>query len=720
MKNFKKFLALSCSAVLTASALSGCASTEDPNASSEEITVIQEALDGLEDVADLVKHSATAGKEETVYAILNANGDQEQTIVSNWLKNPDGAAALEDVSELTDIKIVKGSAEYTQEKGSNQILWSNDGSDIYYQGTSTKELPVDVHISYELDGVPVTAKELSGASGHLKMTFTYTNHLSKQVTIQGRSQTIYQPFFMVSGMMLDNEKAQNVTVDHGSTVNSGDDTIVFGIAVPGLKESLGLNNAKDENGKPLDLDLPETVTVEADVTDFSLMMTLTLASNNALSQLGFDEIDSIDDLKADIEQLSDGMDELLDGSSRLTDGVSKLKDGAGSLSSGTNTLAAGASSLAGGAQEVSDGAAKVNNGAAALKNGTQELKDKVPELSGGISTLAAGSQKLSGGIQKLTSKNETLVQGSSALSQNLSVLNNSLSSDEAAAKLKTLVEGSDSFKQGLSDASGNLSLIKKGYDYSSDELSALLAGLSAYAEGLNATKDPASMAYAGYIQTLIEAYKGLYDKLSAVSSGISTLSSTYGDINDGIGETAESINSAAQAVSQLASGASDLNKGVSDYVNGVNDVADGIKTLDTGISTLTQKVPQLAGGIDQLASGAMDLASGSASLAQGASQVASGAEQVNSGSSSLNSGAASLFNGISELSDGASDLKAGISKFNDEGIQKLVNLINEDLETYFDRFKALQDYAKEYTTYSGCDSSVECSVKFIYKTGAIK
>ena len=260
MKNQKKFIALFLSTTLIISLLSGCSSTD--TADSDEITPIQDALSDWDGISDLVNHSSTSGKEETVYVLLSADGTMEQTIVSEWLKNPNGSSTLTDKTSLSDITVVKGDAQYSRKDSGNQIVWTNNGGDIYYQGNSDKELPVDVHISYELDGKKVTADELSGASGHLKITFTYTNKLSKVLSIHGKKQIIYQPFVMLSGMIFDNNKAKNVIIDHGNIVNTGDDTVVLGLAFPGLQESLGLDTLSDDEGSSVNFDIPEEVTVE--------------------------------------------------------------------------------------------------------------------------------------------------------------------------------------------------------------------------------------------------------------------------------------------------------------------------------------------------------------------------------------------------------------------------------------------------------------------------
>ena len=349
----------------TAAALSAQQSAEESAAeTSLEDTAISLLTSG--------GHSDEAGKEETVYVVADANGNPQQTIVENWLKNADGSDELTDKTNLTDIENTKGDEDYT-ENADGTITWNAGGSDIYYQGKTDKELPVDVHVTYELDGREVTPEELAGASGHVVITFSYTNNTARQTVVDGKSCTIYQPYVMVSGLLLDNDKASNVTVTNGKTVNDGDRTVVVGMAMPGLTESLGLADVAD--GK---IDVPEDVTVEADVTDFSLLTTLTLASGDALKELGLDDVADLDDLESKIDELTDGSTKLVDGTSEFSDYMGQLSDAAGQLN---------------------DGATDVDTYMNALSDGLSTLQSAVTGLPDGASKLLAGTEALSAALK---------------------------------------------------------------------------------------------------------------------------------------------------------------------------------------------------------------------------------------------------------------------------------------------------------------------------------
>ncbi len=307
--------------------------------------------------------SSDAGKEETVYVFTDANGNPQKTLVSNWLKNPDGSSTLTDTSDLRDITNVEGDETYTQ--SGNQLTWQADGSDIYYQGTSSKQAPVSVKLSYKLDGKDISADDLAGKSGHVTIRFDYENNATKNVTINGKNEEIKVPFAMVSGVVLPVDNFKNITVTNGRVLSEGKSNIVVGMAFPGLKESLNMDSAsfKDNIG---DYNIPEYVEISADATDFSLGMTLTVASTDVISQLK-----DAQDGKIDTSSITDSINELTDASQQLVDGTQQLKDGTAKLRTGTNDLTSGGGKLKDGAGELASG---LNTFDATLKSNLSSTK----------------------------------------------------------------------------------------------------------------------------------------------------------------------------------------------------------------------------------------------------------------------------------------------------------------------------------------------------------
>ena len=317
-------------------------------------------------------------KDETVYVLAGADGSVKKIIVSDWIKNQLSSATVTDKSDLNNIENVKGDESYSV-NGDNMKVWDAQGNDIYYQGDIQKELPVGMSVSYTLDGKTISADELAGKSGKVTIRFDYDNRQYETVQINGTNQRIYVPFAMLTGMILDNDCFSNVQVSNGKLVNDGDRTVVAGLAFPGLQENLALS--RDQ------LSIPDYVEVTADVKNFSLGMTVTLACNDVFSQIDDVNFTTADGATASIGKLTDAMTQLLDGSSALYDGLSTLLDKSKELATGVEELAAGA-------KAIRDGAGSVDEGTAALKAG-------LAELSTGLNTLSSNSEALNEGAEKV-------------------------------------------------------------------------------------------------------------------------------------------------------------------------------------------------------------------------------------------------------------------------------------------------------------------------------
>ena len=245
-------------------------------------------------------------KEETVYVNADANGAVKLITVSDWLKNAGTTESLKDVSELDGIKNIKGEETFS-ESGDN-LTWDTNGADIYYQGTTEKELPVSVKLTYYLDGKKISPSELKGKSGHLKIKIDYTNNTKKSVNVSGKSEELSSPFVMMTGMILPNETFSNVAIDNGKVVSDGNRNIVLGFAVPGMKESLGMNDFSQSSSQ---VSLPESLEISADVTDFTMSSTYTVALSDILEDLNVKEIVDYSSLQSALDELENAALELV-------------------------------------------------------------------------------------------------------------------------------------------------------------------------------------------------------------------------------------------------------------------------------------------------------------------------------------------------------------------------------------------------------------------------
>lgn len=484
-------------------------------------------------------------KDETVYVLARADGSVEKIIVSDWVQNARGDAQLNDVTRLANIENVKGNETCTL-GGDGSCVWDARGNDIYYQGSMDGELPVSVAVSYTLDGVAISPEELAGKSGRVTIRFDYANSQYETVDINGKQEKVYVPFALLTGVVMDNQVFTNVSVSNGKLINDGDRTIVAGLALPGLQDSLGL--ARDT------LDLPEYVEITADAENFALEATVTLAANglfnDAASEAG--DFDGLDELDGKLEELIDAMEQLMDGSSRLYDGLCALLDSSRELVSGVDKLAAGTAQLQQGAEGLSAGAAQLQAGAASLSQGLDQLAGQNDALNGGAAQVfqnllsTANTQLKAAGVQApaLTADNYAQVlegviasAGGSPAGQQVAALKASLDSYNGFYQgLQQYTAGVAQAQAGAGELNTGIGSVKNGADSLSagagqlyDGALAIQKGAPALIDGVTRLRDGAMELNDGLkefdeqgVQKLVDAFGGdlgaLMDRLDAVKA----------------------------------------------------------------------------------------------------------------------------------------------------------------------------------------------------------
>ena len=313
------------------------------------------------------KASAKPTKEETVYAKIDGSGSVKSVTVSDQLKNISDSSKLEDISDLKDIVNVKGDEAFSAMGKS--VVWDTADSDICYQGSTSKELPVGIKITYKLDGKDISDAELKGKSGHVAIRYTYENKSGSK----GKAAT---PFMMATGLLMDEDVFKNVTVENGRLISDGERNMVIGYGLPAMKDILGIEEK--------DLDIPDYFEIEADVTEYEPVEGMTIATNSIFNDLDTDRFDSLDELK-------DSMNELQDASSQLVSGSGELKNGIDTLLASSGTLTDGIDQLVSGGGELQAGTNELANGGNALADGNARLADGTGLLLDGTRTLASGA-----------------------------------------------------------------------------------------------------------------------------------------------------------------------------------------------------------------------------------------------------------------------------------------------------------------------------------------
>lgn len=759
-KTTKKILAIClCAALCLGGAGMAFAQASSKKADDQPVSAAQQAAELQQKIS----------KDETVYVLTGADGSVKKIIVSDWLKNELGSASVADKSDLSDIENVKGDESYTI-NGDNMTVWDAQGNDIYYQGNIQKELPVGLSVRYYLDGKSVSPEELKGKSGKVTIRFDYENRQYETVQINGVNQRIYVPFAMLTGMILDNDTFQNVQITNGKLVNDGDRTVVVGLAFPGLQENLNLSRD--------DLSIPDSVEITADVTNFSLGMTVTLACNDLFSQLGDVDLTSLDSTSA-LDQLTGAMDQLLNGSSALYEGLSTLLDKSGELVSGVEELAQGAAAIKSGADSVDDGAAQLKAGLADLSSGLNTLSANSEALNSGakqvfnslLETAATQIRTKGLNVPDLTIENyaeelntliksldETTVyetalkQVTDAVEAQRPVITQKVTeavrqqvetkvtaavrqqvTEEVTAAVQQQVTATvtDTVQQQVAEqviqAAANMS--KADYD------AAVAAGIipQQTQDAVNAAiqAQMGSEAVQSKIAENVSAQMASEAVQSKITENIDTqisseaVQATITENTDAQMQT-EAIQATIQQQTELQ-----VQKAISE--NMASDaVQSQLKKASEGAQTLIALKASLddyntfylglltyTGGVDDAAAGANALYAGADQLKDGTAQLRAGAAQLYNGVLQLQDGTPALVSGVTQLKDGAMQLSEGLQQFNRDGIQKLVNLLQNDVGDLSARVQATIDVSKDYRSFAGISDDAEGQVKFIYRTDEI-
>ena len=260
--NLKKIMCVLLCASMLAS-FSACSKKND--GSTDEPTTAPSQSDTTKVSYDTAATSYK--KNETVYVNMASTGEVTSKVVTDWLHTDKAQTYIDDKTDLSDIKNVKSNVEPVKNKDGS-YRWNMETTDLYYRGTTEKELPISIGITYYLDGKQIEPKKLAGKKGQVKLVITVNNLSKKTVKVSGKDTTVYTPFIVAGGMILPEDNFSNVTVENGKTIGDGTKEIALMVGAPGLKESLNLN---DEMLKQLgDFNFSNTYTITADTEKFEL------------------------------------------------------------------------------------------------------------------------------------------------------------------------------------------------------------------------------------------------------------------------------------------------------------------------------------------------------------------------------------------------------------------------------------------------------------------
>ena len=602
-------------------------------------------------------------KDETVYSKLDNEGNNYKTIVSTHIENKENAELINDISDLLNIKNTSSDATYTQD--GNKFVWNANKSDIYYQGETSKELPIECKIKYELDGKEVSSNEIAGKSGKVKVTVQYTNKEERTVDINGKKVKMYVPFVVVAGTIIENENARNIEVSSGKVIDDGTKSVVVGMAMPGLQESLGLSKN--------DVEIPSDVEITMDATNFETSSIISYVTPKVLEEDDLKIFDKLDDVYSQVNTLQKSMNQIQDGANTLADGTTELANGA-------NTLKDGVTTAYNGAQTISSEVAKSTQ---SLKNDKTEALDNAT-----LETI----KKQAAESSKLTETQKTQIKAQAQTSSVLTEAQKAQITAQAKAKA-VLTETQKAQITAQAKQSAVLTQAQKDAITTQAKQSAVLT---------QAQKDTIT-AQAKQSAVLTEKQKAAIIS-NAQKSYTTQLTET---------EKALIIATAQSTATQTA-----VTTALTTAQNTATQTAV-TTALTTAQSTATTTAMQTSTTVARQVGNQAKKTFTNQVVSQ-MSTLGNGLKELTSGLSQLNEGASTLANGTTQVNEGANTLAEGIKTFNEEGIKKICKYINGDVKNLTSRVEKLTDLSKEYNNFTMLDGKNNGEVKFIMIADAVK
>lgn len=631
-------------------------------------------------------------KIETTYAIMDSDGKLRKTIVSEQLANNNKEKTLNDISNLKNIENTSGNEKFTQD--GNNLKWNAGGNKIQYKGNATSELPVDVKVTYYLEGQKKTAKEIAGKSGNITIRFDYD--VKKEEVANGK--TYKHPYTMASGLILDNAHFSDVKVSGGKAVDNGNQTIAFGVAFPSMNENLGIDRSK--------MNIPSFVEISAYTDKFELEGTYTIALSGLFNDIDTTEVsgatEKIQELKNGLNLLSDSSNKLLKGADDLSVGatefdkgmaafvlgVNKLQDGSGQLSTGIDSLSKGLMSLSANSSQINDGIGKLE--LSIFDNATKQMRSKT-------------------GDESITLTPATYVQVIQGISDNAIAT--------AEHKLRASLA-----KQGVTDANLQNQILSVAYnslmssgktEASMDEIAAAIQNAGVIAKEAGFVQKSIDKNQSAVIQIL--KGQGYTDEqittelIAVYSTALELAGGNPNAIDSKIQETAKEYVKATVIFKNGGINASD-------NVSKLAAIAIGKETPKqlTELKTNLDQVESLVAGIRQYTSG-VD------SAAMASQKISSGMGEFNKGILDLKDGSVKLSAASKKLKKGIDTLDSGLHRFNDEGIEKFVNGLKEnEITNIVNNIEGIKAASSNEVFVGGKLVEMSGESKIIFKTGEIK
>ncbi len=489
------------------------------------------------------------GKEETVYAKLNSDGNVKTMLVNEHLVNNENLETIEDYTDLENILNINGNHTFT--KKDQLLTWNSKGSDIFYQGTTMKEMPISENITYMLDGEKIKLEDLIGKSGTVAINIKYQNKDRHVVKVNGKNESLYTPFVVMMGTVIPAKNNSNVSVTNGKVIDNGNGYMVVGLSTPGLYESLNLKELKGL----------DNIQITYNTEKFELSSIYSVVTPKILEQSDLEVFNKLDSLYGNVSKLDDSMNQIQIGSKTILENLTVVSNGSSQIAENLGV--------------VLENVEAIKTGAISIDTGLTQIIEQLTAVKGLLANLE--NQDKLNQLNALIGQNEQ------------TILTLQTKNSELKSRYDTYQLGNISYDELLaSDLENKLVLyqIKYNFENGYNDTEKLISLLTADNAALKKTVDTINQSSV-IITMLLDSLNGYLSKLeqgaNQLSSGLIALKEGVTLLNSKMGE--------------LSSGTVSLKDGMTTLNNGIETFnREGIGTL----TAVTTKAKQMSGKVEAL------------------------------------------------------------------------------------------------------------------------
>lgn len=590
---------------------------------------------------------------ETIYGSLDPNGSLKTVRLVDQLRIfGQGDVTVTDPMSTEDFRNLtgEGDADVQEDAVEWRIRGLTGSQELLTASTPDVSPPLEIVVTYYLDGEVIDGSDLVGKAGSVEMRFDVTNATAAQQEItykdgSGTKQTALEevPLPMVAELTLDLPKGTFTEVDApgADVITRPDGTLVVRwsmVLIPPIGEvaqSFVLHTMTD--GFTLGPIRLAGAPVAPKAREFLAYAEQELAGGaEAASSLysGANEISgNLSRLHDGTLELLDGMRQLLDGSRQLASGLQEAHSGSGRLTSGLGEATSGSGRITGGLGELSGGLKLILGGLNQLADGLPDAQSGASQIAAGLASVDTALTQLQTGLQAAQGGVTTIGAGAQQIAAG------------AAASKACLTGGGATACGGASPSIQTLagSLVgactADGGAGGCPTVAATAAGIIAIATQLAAGSD---QAVAG---------------ATAMANGAAQIAAGLGQAIAGIGAPTDAATASIRGgVAALRSGSLELAAGIGRAIAGLGDAGDR-NTLIGGTTAAVEGADLLHAGSGQLTSGLTRATDGSGQLTAGLARAADGSGR--------------LADGMERAEGGAGQIEQGVYLVNEIGVREV-------------------------------------------------